>query len=145
MFNVVFLNSGICATAYLCARVVNVFAFLSLSSSHLLWFRSGPLITVETVVLGLGELSCLVKGCTERGICLILGLVGHEDCLILGVFGETEVFRIRGDVGPGLRGVGEVGSVLGMKMTEAKLSSESTLVSLWRLLSFEESEPSSLE
>lgn len=50
------------------------------------------------------------------------GLVGQEDCLIFGV--------IFGEAGPGDKGTGDIGSDLGMKMTEAKLSSESTDVSL---------------
>lgn len=41
--------------------------------------------------------------------------------------------------------IGDIGSDLGTKMTEAKESSESTLVSDCRLLSFEESELSSFE
>lgn len=103
--------------------------------------------------LGVGE---------PRG-CLSLGEVGWEDipneicggCFIIGDIGGGS-FTL-GEVGPGDAGVdcsvGEVlldvcsggGSGLGTKMTEAKLSSESTLVSLCKLLSFEESEFSSRE
>lgn len=64
---------------------------------------------------------------------MILGELGTEDMIILG------------DVGPGDRFVGDNGFDFGTNITDAKESSESTLVSLCRLLSFDESEPSSLE
>lgn len=137
------LNFGICCTEYFSAsdfpsNLMSLFT-LRLPST----FSVGEeLSDVALLVLGFGELNCFVNGYTLKGICLILGLVGHEDCLILGEFGTDEVTR--GDVGPGER-VGDIGSDLGTKITDAKLSSESTLVSLCRLLSFDESEPSSFE
>lgn len=77
---------------------------------------------------------------------MILGLVGQLDCFIRGELGtgfpETRgaVFSL-GDAGSGDRLAGDIGSDFGTKITDAKESSESTLVSLWRLLSFDESEP----
>lgn len=93
--------------------------------------------------------------------CFSLGEDGWDDSpndiwdegFILGETGGGNL--ILGDVGWGDAGVDcKVGDVfvecwstsdLGTNMTDAKLSSESTLVSLWRLLSLEESEPSSRE
>lgn len=124
VFKLVFLNFGICCTEYFCASVL-LGSLVVLSV--MMW--SLPDLSAKFSVDGFGELSCLVRGYTVNGICLILGLVGQEDCLILGEFGTEAVFK-RGDVGPGDRFVGDIGSDLGTKITEAKESSESTLVSL---------------
>lgn len=78
-------------------------------------------------------------------------LQGREGCLMIGLGGEW--YLNFGEVGPGEGPLavgdvfigGDVWSGFGMKMTLAKLSSESTLVSLWRELSLDESLPSSFE
>lgn len=135
--SVLFLNCGIGCTVYFCVGILggSLIALSALAWSLLSRFSE----------LGLGELNCFVKGNMVNGICLILGLVGHEDpCFILGELGTDEII-ILGDVGPGDRFVGERGLDFGIKITDAKESSESTLVSLCKLLSFDESEPSSFE
>lgn len=89
--------------------------------------------------------------------CFNFGDVGNDDIPILKlrIFGDTMLggSLILGDVGCGEPGddckvgdvfVDSICSHFGTKITDAKLSSESTLVSLCKLLSLDESEPSSL-
>lgn len=122
----VFLNCGIGGTVYFC---FGIFGGSLIVLSALAWSLLSSL-SAKFSVEGFGELNCLVNGYIVRGICLILGLVGHEEpCLILGELG-TEDMIIRGEVGPGDKFVGDRGLDLGTKITEAKESSESTLVSL---------------
>ena len=108
-----------------------------------LWHFNLSVVVVVVVVKVL--LVVVASGDVDEGSSLADNDSGSSSIIIGGGATPAAGFGDNGGGNGDFGGESCISELFGMKITEAKLSSESTLVSDWRLLSFEESDPSSRE